>query len=202
MNEYIRDKIHYAIDITMPMIIVSVVVLILLRIIYLIKNKQKIVLYKDLTYLAFVIYLLSLFQLVTLQDAVSWSTNNFIPLKEITRYNIGSDLFIKNVIGNILLFVPFGFFISYILKSKRWFEPFIITVICSCTIEFVQLSIGRVFDVDDILLNLIGGVIGYIIYKLIRYISSKLPSFLKNKYFLDFISIVIVIAIIGLIILL
>ena len=202
MNEYIRDKIHYAIEITMPMIIVSVVVFILLRIIYLIKNKQKIVLYKELTYLAFIIYLLSLFQLVTLQDAVSWSTNNFIPLKEITRYNIGSDLFIKNVIGNILLFVPFGFFISYILKSKRWFEPFIITVICSCTIEFVQLSIGRVFDVDDILLNLIGGVIGYIIYKLIRYISSKLPSFLKNKYFLDFISIVIVIAIIGLIILL
>ena len=202
MNEYIRDKIHDAISMTMPMIIVSVVVLILLRIIYLIKNKQKIVLYKDLTYLAFVIYLLSLFQIVTLQDAVSWSTNNFIPLKEITRYNIGSDLFIKNVIGNILLFVPFGFFISYILKSKRWFEPFILTLICSCTIEFVQLSIGRVFDVDDILLNLIGGVIGYLIYKLIRYISSKLPNFLKNVYFLDFLSIIIVIAIIGLIILL
>ena len=200
MNEYIRDKIHYAINMTMPMIIVSVVVLILLRIIYLIKNKQKIVLYKDLTYLAFVIYLLSLFQLVTLQDAVSWSTNNFIPLKEITRYNIGSALFIKNVIGNILLFVPFGFFISYILKSKRWFEPFIITIICSLTIEIVQLSIGRVFDVDDILLNLIGGVIGYLLYKLLRYISNKLPKWLKNIYFLDFISIVIVIAIICLII--
>ena len=200
MNEYIIDKIHYAINMTMPMIIVSVVVLILLRIIYLIKNKQKIVLYKDLTYLAFVIYLLSLFQIVTLQDAVSWSTNNFIPLKEITRYNIGSDLFIKNVIGNILLFVPFGFFISYILKSKRWFEPFIITITCSITIEFVQLSIGRVFDVDDILLNLIGGIIGYLFYKLAKYISSKLPKFLKNDYFLDFLSIVIVIAIIGLII--
>jgi len=200
MNEYIRDKIHYAINITMPMIIVSVVVLILLRIIYLIKNKQKIVLYKDLTYLSFVIYLLSLFQLVTLQDAVSWSTNNFVPLKEITRYNIGSTLFIKNVIGNILLFVPFGLFISYILKSKRWFEPFIITIICSLTIEIVQLSIGRVFDVDDILLNLIGGVIGYLLYKLLRYISNKLPKWLKNVYFLDFVSIVIVTAIICLII--
>lgn len=200
MNEYIRDKIHDAINMTMPMIFVSVVVLVLIRIIYLVKNKQKLILYKDLTYLSFVIYLLSLFQLVTLQDAVSWSTNNFIPLKEITRYNIGSALFIKNVIGNILLFVPFGFFISYILKSKRWFEPFIITIICSVTIEFVQLSIGRVFDVDDILLNLIGGIIGYLIYKLARFIASKLPKWLKNVYFLDFISIVIVISIIGLII--
>ena len=141
--------------------------------------------------LTFIIYILSLFQIVTIQDTVSWSTNNFIPFKEITRYDLWSHGFFKNVIGNICLFLPFGYFISYILKSKKFYEPLFITFVCSLSIELVQMMIGRVFDVDDIILNVIGGMLGYCFYKLFYFIGSKIPKVLKNEYLLDAISIML-----------
>ena len=54
-------------------------------------------------------------------------------------------------------------------------------LLVSVSIETTQLLIGRVFDVDDIILNLIGGMIGFIIYKLIYIINSHLPELLKNQ---------------------
>ena len=53
--------------------------------------------------------------------------------------------------------------------------PLIITIVTSFTIEVVQLSIGRVFDVDDIILNIIGGVLGYIIYIIVKKIYNIIP---------------------------
>ena len=49
--------------------------------------------------LSFIIYILCLFQVVTFQDDTSWASNDFIPFKEILRYNITSRLFLKNVIA-------------------------------------------------------------------------------------------------------
>lgn len=65
------------------MVLISCVVIASLRISYLIKNKKKFVIYKELLSLAFLIYIMCLFQVVTFQDDVSWSSNNFIPFKEI-----------------------------------------------------------------------------------------------------------------------
>ena len=44
---------------------------------------------------------------------------NLIPFREITRYTIGSKLFFYNVIGNIALFIPFGYFVSDKIKAKK-----------------------------------------------------------------------------------
>jgi len=84
----------------------------------LIKNKKQVVLYRELLSLLFVIYVLCLFYVVTFQD-VSWSTSNFVPFQEMFRYDFGSRLFIKNVLGNMLLFIPYGFFMAYYLKIKK-----------------------------------------------------------------------------------
>lgn len=83
-----------------------------MRITYILKYKVDFILYKELFSLLFVIYVMCLFYVVTFQD-VSWSTSNFIPFKEIFRYEFGTKLFFKNVIGNMIMFVPFGFFVSY-----------------------------------------------------------------------------------------
>jgi glycopeptide antibiotics resistance protein len=139
--------------------------------------------------LTFIIYILCLFQIVTVQDTVYWSTNNFIPFKEIVRYDFGSALFFKNIIGNILLFLPFGFFVSYILKCEKVWLPLLISLICSFSVEIVQLYIGRVFDVDDIILNVIGGLLGYLIYKIMNNFGSKLPKIFKNEIVLDIITV-------------
>ena len=97
----IKSTIHGVVDFTLPMIIISVVIMVSVRLTYLIKNKQKIVVYEELLMLCFAIYILCLFQVVTFQDDVSWSSNNFIPFREILRYDITSRLFLKNVVGNM-----------------------------------------------------------------------------------------------------
>ncbi len=162
-----------------PTILLLTVVCFSMRITYLVKNKEHLVLYKELISYFFIIYILCLFYVVTFQD-VSWSTSNFIPFKEILRYNLGSKLFYKNVLGNMVMFVPFGFFASYFLKLRHIHSISILSLLTSITIELTQLFIGRVFDIDDILLNLIGGIVGFIIYVLIHNIRIKLPEFLKK----------------------
>ena len=196
MNNVISSYMHNVIETTWPMVFVSVVILVCLRIFFLIKNKEHLVLYKELFYLSFIIYLLSLFQLVTSGDLNVLRGNNFIPFKEILRYDIGSKLFIKNVIGNILMFLPFGFFIGFILKSDSVFEIIDISLIASLTIECVQMVIGRVFDIDDILLNLIGGILGWLIYYLFRKFYDKLPKFMKKEVVLDIVYILVLVGVI------
>ena len=189
--------IHGVVDFTWPMVIISCIIIISLRISYLIKNKERFVLYKELLMLGFIIYSMCLFQIVTFQDEVSWSTNNFIPFREILRYNIGSRLFIKNVLGNMLLFLPFGFFTSYLLDNKRTLLTVVLTLIASLSIEGVQLMIGRVFDVDDIILNVLGGTFGFYLYNILDRLGKKSPKLLGNEYFLDVLAIFAVAGIIA-----
>ena len=174
-----------------PMMFISSIILISIRVAYLYVKKQKIVLYKELLSLVFMLYILCLFHVVTFQD-VSWSTSNFIPFKEMFRYELGSRLFFKNVVGNMIMFLPYGFFIAHFLKGKR---PLLITIlifIASFTIETTQLWIGIVFDVDDIILNVLGGLIGYLIYVIGDMIREKLPKFLKTEWFYNIIFLVLI----------
>jgi glycopeptide antibiotics resistance protein len=112
------------------------------------------------------------------------------------RYEIGSSYFIHNVLGNILLFIPFGFFVSFILKTKKPAYIIIITIITSFVIEYVQLLIGRTFDVDDILLNIVGGFLGYLVYLIIQIIYDKLPSVLKKTWIKNLCLILVIIGIV------
>lgn len=199
MMEQVTKTIQGVIDMTWPMLLISVVVVVSLRITYLIKNREHFTLYQELLTLSFIIYILCLFQIVTFQDTVSWSSNNFIPFREIFRYHIGSRLFLKNVLGNVLLFMPFGFFSSYYLKFKKPWVILGLTLVTSFSIEVIQMSIGRVFDVDDILLNIVGGYFGYLIYSVISRIGDRVPDFFKNEIFLDAVSIIILVGVIALI---
>lgn len=121
---------------------------------------------KDLISFFFVIYLVILSFVVTSAHQ-NYLESNFTPFKEIFRYDILSPLFIKNIIGNILLFIPLGLFITYKLEIKRIYF-LVIIIYFSVTIETIQLIIGRVFDIDDIILNTFGGVIGFIIYRILK----------------------------------
>ena len=149
-----------------PSLIICLIIITSLRITYLIKYKVKVVFYKEILMLGFIMYVITLFEVVTFQD-VSWSSSNFIPFKEMLRYEFGTKLFFKNVIGNMIMFIPFGFFTSYFLKLKKFYFIFFLTLLTSITIETTQLLIGRVFDIDDIFLNIIGGLVGYFIFKII-----------------------------------
>lgn len=178
----------------LPMLIIILVITCSIRITYLITKHKKIQIHKELIYLLSIVYLLCLFHVVTFQDS-NYGVSNFIPFKEMFRYSIGSDGFLKNVVGNIMLFIPYGFLTSYFLNNKKLSIITILTIITSLTIETVQYYIGRVFDIDDIILNVIGGIIGFLIFIGIDAIRNKIKIF-KNDTVLDILIIVILVLVI------
>jgi len=177
-----------------PMLIIILVIICSLRITYLIIKKKKFQLHKELIYLIFIIYILCLFHVVTFQDD-NFGVSNFVPFKEIFRYELGSEKFIKNVMGNIMLFIPYGFLAAYFLDNKKFSVITIVTLIATFTIETVQYYIGRVFDIDDIILNLIGGIIGFLIFVGLDAIRNKVKLF-RNDTVLD----ILIILLLGLVI--
>ena len=113
---------------------------------------------------------------------------NLTLFQEIGRYySIGLRfnrwwLFIWNVIGNILVFIPFGVFIpTLFLRCKNILLTVILTLQMSLTVELIQLvtQVGS-FDVDDLLLNTIGGFCGYIIWFIFQ-IVKKLQVKVQRK---------------------
>ncbi len=188
----IPNEVNVVLKDIWPMLLLFVIVIITIRIVDILINKKKFVLYKDLFILMFILYMLLLFELVTSTDFESYS-NNFIPFREIMRYKYTSKLFYKNVLGNVLLFIPFGYFVNKILKNKKIIIGMVITLITSLSIEIIQMNIGRSFDIDDIMLNLIGGVLGCVIYKFLDYIKEKMPSCLRKTWIYNILWILILV---------
>lgn len=191
----IQDTLKNALNDNFSMIFIFSVVIVALRLMYIHVHKEKFVLYKETFMFAFLLYALLLFYVVTFQD-VNYGTNNFIPFKEILRYEVGSKVFIKNIVGNIILFIPFGFFVAHLMKSKKLYPTLVVSMITSIVIEYTQLKIGRTFDIDDIILNITGGFLGYLVYIIIDTLEDHMPQVLKTETFKNIITIIIVLLLI------
>ncbi len=186
------DTIRGVMEFTWPMIVISVLLFSSIRLMDLFKNKKEFVFYKEVLFLVFLIYVLCLFQVVTFEDpTIGAMQNNLTPFKEILRYRWGSRLFIKNVLGNFVMFVPYGIFTSMYARLTKWYEAFLLVVFASVTVETTQLMIGRVFDVDDIFLNVCGGMFGYFIYFVISKIGHRCPKILRSQLALNLFTVVI-----------
>ena len=99
----------------------------------------------------------------------------FRTIKLYTRYWERTEInSFGNLIGNVLLFVPFGYMApSLFQKSKKLIVFFVQLFLLVYGLELVQLYTNfGVFDVDDILLNCFGGLLGFIFYKMVRKIKK------------------------------
>ena len=175
-------------------IIIFIVVISVVRICSIKNNSKKLSLHNEILNLFFIIYVLLLFELLTGTENTLGSGFNIVPFQEIFRYEIGSRMFIYNVLGNILIFVPFGYFVSRYIKASNIWQIVIISIITSATVETVQLKIGRSFDIDDIFLNVICGVVGYFLFIGLDAIIKHLPNFLQKDFFYSLVCIIILIA--------
>lgn len=73
-----------------------------------------------------------------------------------------------NLAGNLLIFVPLGFFAPLLWRKLRhWWAAPGLSMGVSCLIEFLQLFLGRSVDIDDVILNTLGGLAGYILFCLL-----------------------------------
>ena len=102
---------------------------------------------------------------------------NLIPFKEIARFYIyrdvvGGKAFVLNLFGNVIAFMPFGLFIPILFSRKRHLKSILrMTFLLSMGIEIIQLLTRTgSFDVDDLILNTLGGVLGYLLFVVLDYI--------------------------------
>lgn len=107
---------------------------------------------------------------------------NYVPFSTIGMYFVGvggaesqwSLISFYNLAGNVILFMPIGVFIP--LLWSRWFtwkRMTAVALIVPFFIEFIQYFIGRSADVDDLILNTVGILCGYGLYKLFRLSTTK-----------------------------
>lgn len=100
---------------------------------------------------------------------------NIIPFKTIKMYidyydHFNFIIWFSNLFGNILVFMPLGFLAPLLIKNLNgFFKVFLLSFITTVTVETFQLffHVGG-FDVDDILLNTIGGLLGYFVLLLLK----------------------------------
>ena len=95
-----------------------------------------------------------------------------------------------NILGNMIMFIPMGIFIKKYLKLDNKKIVILLLFIISMTIEVIQLIIGRVYDIDDVLLNIIGGFIGFLFADSFNKISSK-SKILNNNIILNILAILL-----------
>ncbi len=128
--------------------------------------------FRWLKVLFFVLYLILLCYLLFFWDRMGRVQNleyryNLTLFKEIRRFwEHGGMLLFANVFGNVLVFIPFGYFLPSIFKHCQGaFFTILYALEFSLNAEIIQLwtKLGS-FDIDDILLNTIGGIIGYILF--------------------------------------
>lgn len=187
-----ESTIRSVIKMSLPTLVIVLTIVIILRVTRILKSdKSKFVLHEEIFNLLFLAYLVMLFQLVTSQDLPGGT--NLMPFREIMRYPVGSNSFYKQVAGNIVLFIPLGYFATSYANIKGLGTITLVSLLSSLTIESVQHYIGRSFDIDDIILNIVGGIIGFLLYTALNAIRNNMPKFLRRDWFLNVISVIILI---------
>ena len=133
----------------------------------------------------FAFYIVIVVYLLLFADAIGRSATaeyhyNLIPFREISRYFENADIlgdwsFFMNTFGNVFFFLPFGFLLPAFVKPfRRFYITIMLGMVFSALMETLQL-ITRVgsFDVDDIILNTLGAVLGYVIFKIAYALYDK-----------------------------
>ncbi len=110
---------------------------------------------------------------------------NLVLFKEIRRFweyreQLGWYAVFTNLSGNVLIFLPFGFFLPMASRYRSFFPAVFYSFALSFCVETFQL-LSRVgsFDVDDMLLNTLGGALGYIVFSICAAVRRK--HGVKNK---------------------
>ena len=122
---------------------------------------------------------------------------NYVPFKTILPYLLGDNGFLigaLNIGGNIAFLIPIGFLLPFVFKGFDWRGSLVIAVLSGFSIELTQvfLQIG-IFDIDDVILNGLGIMIGFWVYLFFQKIMSS--SYRKfTILFLSLFSLVILIS--------
>jgi glycopeptide antibiotics resistance protein len=164
----------------------------LIRFVYILIKKGKgvqIKVIREIIYNIFVIYLIALIGFTLFPITIRFGERfvyyqdyiNYIPIVSLIKIR-ALGILLRNLGGNIVLFMPLGFFLPILWNKYRSLKHcMLIAISMSFVIEILQylenlfvLSDRRVCDIDDIILNSIGALIGFMAYKGLRKVYNLL----------------------------
>lgn len=165
-----------------PYMVIAVPIYLIVRFLMLRKSSRKFNLYHEIALLIFVIFVVGLASqtvIPKIELGINGNINilkngkhgiNLLPLKVLFEtyrevfINLNINYFIINFLGNIIMFMPIGFFIPLLweIPDKK---IIIVGFLFSLFIEVCQLFLNRGTDVDDLILNTLGTILGLLVYK-------------------------------------
>ena len=134
-------------------------------------------------YLSFVLYF-TLMPIITSLPFIfnhPYTPMNLVPFIDIT---FGRGDFVRQVGLNIIMTIPFGFLVPLAKKENtKLLKVILYTFLLSLGIELLQPLINgiRSADITDLITNVIGGIIGYIMYLIFKPLTTKIVNYLKNR---------------------
>ena len=150
------------------------------------KVKGKDVLFINTTmyiYLSFILY----FTLMPIITSVPFMFNHpYTPMNLTPFIDVisGRGDFIRQIVLNVIMTIPFGFLFPLIKnKNAKLLKTILYTFLLSLSIEILQPLINgyRSADITDLITNVIGGIIGYIMYLIFKPLTIKVIDYIKNK---------------------
>ncbi len=175
-------------------LVVFAVILIVARIFYLIVNGKEFVFYKEILSLLFIVYLLVL---STLLNKIELSKGfNIMPIANSLKIALDSSKYLKYIISNAVIFIPFGYFISAYIKAKKIGTITLASLICGLAIETVQYATINSFNIDNVIEYMIGSIIGFLLYIGLTAIKKHLPGLFQNDFLYNALCIAVVILLI------
>ena len=173
-----------------PITLIVGLIYVISRVVFIKKNKFKVIWMNEIMKLLFVCYLTGLISLVILPsnfwllffDGVflGWWDALF-PIFRFGGYNLvpslikamSGDLVIGSwvktmLIWNIAMFLPLGFLLPFVIEKVNRKNIFTAAIVVPLGVEIFQLIFGRSFDVDDLICNFIGIVVGFFVGITIR----------------------------------
>ncbi len=133
-------------------------------------------------YLSFVLYF-TLMPIITSLPFIfnhPYDLMNLVPFIDVLN---GRGDFIRQVVLNVIMTIPFGFLLPLVKKNVKLLKIVFYTFLLSLSIELLQPLINgiRSSDITDLITNVIGGIIGYVIYLIFKPLTSKILNYLKNR---------------------
>lgn len=118
----------------------------------------------------FGVYIFAVLWLTLIDRASGDRRSMLVPFWEFANVikGIGRDYYTKQIIGNLIMLMPFGFILPSMIKCSLK-KVGIISLLFSIGIEVTQFMTGRgLMEFDDVFNNTVGALIGCQIYKLVR----------------------------------
>jgi glycopeptide antibiotics resistance protein len=164
----------------------GLIILLIMQVFFFIK---KLPVRRNLLYTALLIYIVLVFGVTLFPIPIRRRFGNdleyyFIPFESLKVDFRNSAYAVRNLLGNIIMFMPLGILLPLLMRKRNFWRILLISAASAVFVEFMQFLIGvfvgyhyRQVSIDDVILNLAGAILGWLIYKIIR---RLIPNFVKR----------------------